>query len=346
MGTADKKRKNFRCVFNDYITQDNRDGVVQSILSQFRGYEADPEITLTDNGFILTLDTNDELTPTSVRDKILWNRFVERVTTQDSIRKVQIIRLPQAGILDFGKRVDGTGSVGGFGPDVDPIVGDTGVDEKLHITSEHPAKTKIDGGTDPRILGETASVHYADVTDVGSEGQVFVKGLTPQDLSSDVTSMENKDETTLESGRKIPRIFGFKVVSFQSDTGGSFTMTKPNGMTTVNPDPSIEGTKADSGTGIGGGAAISAASFFVYDPKNAQGTELGAERNRGDNPGFFSFSNKQEEVEDDKNSVELPQARGGGQAVPDGGQVEGWYASSFGLNETYDYLGDADDYEF
>jgi len=30
--------------------------------------------------------------------------------------------------------------------------------------------------------------------------------------------------------------------------------------------------------------------------------------------------------------------------VPDGGQIEGWYASSFfGLNETYDYVGDIDD---
>ena len=98
-------RKNFRCIFNDYVTKDNRDGVVQSVISQFQGYFANPEVTVVDDGFVLSLDVSDELTPTAIRDKILWNRFIERVTTQDAIRKIQIIRLPKAS--------NGEGSVGG-----------------------------------------------------------------------------------------------------------------------------------------------------------------------------------------------------------------------------------------
>ena len=73
MGTAKNLgRKNFRCIFNNYITQAAHDGIVQSIISQFQGYFAEPEVTLVDNGFILSLTLSDELTATAVRDKILW----------------------------------------------------------------------------------------------------------------------------------------------------------------------------------------------------------------------------------------------------------------------------------
>ena len=38
--------------------------------------------------------------------------------------------------------------------------------------------------------------------------------------------------------------------------------------------------KANPGTGIGGGAPISGASWFVTQPGNEQGTQLGVERNK------------------------------------------------------------------
>ena len=114
------------------MTKDNREGIIRSIMSQFEGYEADPEVTVHDEGFILTLSLGSELTSTLARDKILWNQFVESVTAQDAIRKIQILRLPQAGIMDFGERATAEGSVGGFGPEVDPFTGDTGVNEKLN----------------------------------------------------------------------------------------------------------------------------------------------------------------------------------------------------------------------
>jgi hypothetical protein len=114
---VDKQRKNFRCIFNPYVTKDNRDGIIRSIIAQFDSYEADPEVTVHDDGFILTLSIGPDLSPTLVRDKILWNQFVESVTAADAIRKIQIIRIPKnSGLMDFGGRVEGQGSVGGFGP--------------------------------------------------------------------------------------------------------------------------------------------------------------------------------------------------------------------------------------
>jgi hypothetical protein len=336
-------RKNFKCIFNDYITAENRDAVIQSIISQFQGYFAEPEVTLLDHGFVLSLSLSDDLTDHAVRDKILWNRYIERVTTQDAIRKIQILRLPQAGLMDFGGRIEGNGSVGGFGPDVDPIVGDTGVNEKLNIPQDHPAKYKIDGGKDPKTLGETASVHLADKTDMSSEGQAFVKGLTPESLSSDATELVAGPNDELSTGK---RVMGFRVLSFESDTGGSFTMTHPNQYgIDMNDTHQLKRTNQDL-------AMLPKGNFYNTDINNERGTRTGVEtESRGDEassaPLIFNSSKTNEpEVEDEESATAIPQARGGGQSVPDGGKIEGWYASNFGLNETYDYAGDKDDYEF
>ena len=58
------QRKNFRCVFNRYVTKDNQEAVVLSIISQFEGYFADPEVTVTDDGFIISLSIGENLSPT------------------------------------------------------------------------------------------------------------------------------------------------------------------------------------------------------------------------------------------------------------------------------------------
>ena len=349
-------RKNFKCVFNRYVTKENQDAIIRSIISQFEGYYAEPEVTVTDDGFTITLTLGDNLSPTLVRDKILWNQFIESVTVADAIRKIQIIRLPKAGLMDFGARIDAEGSVGGFGPDVDPITGDTGVNEKLNTDlTVKPRKYQIDA--DPGdSLGHHASVHYADPTDTMSEDQTYVPGLTPEGLDSESTEVSNDDETTeLDSGRSdtsLPKIFGkFRRIAIDSDTGGAFTLNKPNGFQSVNDTPETGGLhqKATPATGIGGGAPISGASWYVTQPGNEQGTELGVERVRGDAtdaPLSFAASKIDDDIEDKDSAVEIPQARGGGQAIPDGGQVEGWFASShFGLNETYDYEGDSNGYD-
>ena len=221
-------RKNFRCTFNGYVTKDNRDGVIRSVISQFEGYFADPEVTVHDDGFILSVLIGEGLSPTMVRDKILWNQFIESVSVQDTIRKIQILRLPRGGIMDFGERMNGEGSVGGFGPTVDPTVGDTGVNEKLDTPLTHkPPKYYIDG--DPGdSLGLHANVRRADsMTDAIHEDQSFATSpdITAEGLDSSPTKVEKDPHSDLESGRKLPQIFNaFKKISIDTDVGGAFTL--------------------------------------------------------------------------------------------------------------------------
>jgi hypothetical protein len=335
-------RKNFRCVFNKYVNEANKDAVIRSVISQFEGYYADPEVTLTDEGFILSVNTGENLSPSSVRDKILWNQFVERVTAQDAIRKIQIIRLPQS-----SKENEGT--VGAFGPHGS----DSGVDE---VDGNPHMEYKIDMGDRPDgpIL---AALRYAD-----PDGQMLPEIYGPgaedgEPVDEDVIS--NATDMTKPSKAKL--FMGFKVVAFESDIGGSFTMTKPNGMQDLNP-PAGAGRDqvAKPGTGIGGGADLSGASWFVYDPLNSQSTAPGDKRDRYD-PLSAPFSDIQpaaksilgslnfaeDEEEGDEQGIKGPYGAtlnvlGAGED-PMGGAA---YGSIFGINETYDYEGDLDVNDF
>jgi len=346
------QRKNFRCTFNRYVSEYNRDAVVRSIISQFEGYFAEPEVTVTDDGFIISLALGDNLSATMVRDKILWNQFVESVTAADAIRKMQIIRLPKA-----SKENEGT--VGGFGPHGS----DSGVDE-IMVADGRPIphkEFKIDMGD--RADGPptvTASLRYADPTG-NMLPQVYGPGAetdkpVDEDLNSDITNMKSDPSTELDSGKPAqnhPKLFmGFRVVAINSDTGGAFTLNQPNGFQDVGKPPRSGDIHQEAGaaTGIGGGAPISGASWYVTQPGNEQGTDLGTERIKSDASaapfGAIAASKIEPEPEDVDSAIDLPQARGGTQSVPDGGQVEGWFASRyFGLNETYGYEGDIDDYD-
>ena len=133
--------RTFKCKFNDRVTSDNRDGVIQSLINQFEGLGAEPEVTLDGDTFSLTLNLSDNLTPTMVRDKLAWNYFIDRVTTGDSIRKIKVMRMPKA-----LKEVEGDGK-----GQLDGIDRDTGVDEVLLEDGEQQPQTeyKIDMGDRP-----------------------------------------------------------------------------------------------------------------------------------------------------------------------------------------------------
>ena len=89
-------RRTFKCRFNIYITQDNREGVLASILSQFQGYNCDPEITLLDDdNFAISVNIDDVITPTLVRDKLVFNYFIDGVSSSDTIRAVRKMVLPR-----------------------------------------------------------------------------------------------------------------------------------------------------------------------------------------------------------------------------------------------------------
>jgi hypothetical protein len=133
--------RTFKCKFNDRVTTDNRDGVIQSLINQFEGLGAEPEVTLDGDTFSLTLNLSDNLTPTMVRDKLSWNYFIDRVTTGDSIRKIKVMRMPKSVKEVIG---DGQGQLDG-------IASDTGVNEILLEDGRPQAQPeyKIDMGDRP-----------------------------------------------------------------------------------------------------------------------------------------------------------------------------------------------------
>ena len=89
------ERKNFKCQFNPYVSVENREGVIQSIIAQFEGYYADPEVTSEGNeSFTLSVTMTEGLTPTLVRDKLLFNYFIDRVTVSEIIRTLKRRKLP------------------------------------------------------------------------------------------------------------------------------------------------------------------------------------------------------------------------------------------------------------
>jgi len=340
------KRKNFKCIFNGYVSEYNRDAVIRSVIAQFEGYFAEPEVTVTDSGFIISLLIGDNLSPTAVRDKILWNQFIESVSIADEIRKIQIIRLPKA-----SKENEGT--VGAWGPHGS----NSGVDE-IMVANGKPIphmEYKIDMGDRPDgPMTFNSSLHYADPTEdiiptiygPGAENGEPVD----EDLKSDVT------DVTSQPARNHAKLFmGFKVVAVDSDTGGSFTLTTPNGFQDVEEPPrgGARHERANSATGIGGGADISGASWYVTQPGNEQGTQPGAERLKDDGStapfGSIvanSIISPTLKAEDDTQSIEGPygdtlDVLGVGDH-PMGGAT---YGSIFGMNETYDYEGDVDGYD-
>ena len=156
--------RTFKCKFNDRVTSDNRDGVIQSLINQFGGLGAEPEVTLDGDTFSLTLSLSDELTPTMVRDKLAWNYFIDRVTTGDSIRKIKVMRMPKA-----LKEVEGDGK-----GQLDGIARDTGVDEVLLEDGKQQPQTeyKIDMGdrTDgPPVRRRTPAVFGLGMSRGGSK---------------------------------------------------------------------------------------------------------------------------------------------------------------------------------
>lgn len=130
-------RKTFRCQFNRYVDRSNRDGVLSSLLSQFQGYDCNPEITLEDDStFTLTVDIGGELTSTLVRDKLAFNYFVNTVRAVDEINKIRKMILPKPvaksvnleGIMDiFSGKLDNENIElpEGARPDIRNILGST-----------------------------------------------------------------------------------------------------------------------------------------------------------------------------------------------------------------------------
>jgi len=196
-------RRTFKCKFSDRVTSDNRDGVIQSLINQFEGLYADPEVTLDGDTFSITLTISDSLPPTLVRDKLALNYFIDRVTTGDSIKRIKVMRMPKA-----TQEVIGNGE-----GQLDGIARDTGVNEILVNDDGHQQSQmeyKIDMGDRPdgppvkkrntvglmglgMSRGGSSWIKQADPGSLRNEGQAFTREpddvMGPEDLDSMATDV-------------------------------------------------------------------------------------------------------------------------------------------------------------
>lgn len=210
----DRVRKIFRCQFSDYITPENRDGVIRSLIMQFEGLFAEPEVTLSnDNSFTISLLVGRELTPTLVRDKLLWNQFITSVTTSDVIKQLKArIKLPQA----FNEG----GTLNGVGPFVDPDTQRSGVNETLYTDGEPVAQTEYDFDMGDRPAGPPVrhrqtpkafalgSIKQADPTGNTVPGVFFGDGIA-------------RDEDTLSDATDVTAHRHGRIFKADLDAGGS-----------------------------------------------------------------------------------------------------------------------------
>lgn len=342
MGT----RRTFKCKFNDRVTSENRDGVVQSLISQFQGLDADPEVTIDGNTFTLTLTISDEVTPTMVRDKLVWNYFIDQVTVGDSIRKIKVMRMPKA-----TQEVIGNGE-----GQLDGIARDTGVNEILVNDDGHQQKQmeyKIDMGdrpdgppvkhrSVPGALSVTSSwVKQADPGSLRNEGQSFTHEpddvMGPEDLDSMATDVT-----------KLPKVF-----ASEDDAGGS-QFGQPYDKKTVmdSVDNAPQATRAPRVTVFNSGTGPTEETGGPI-PFNSWLSETEATMPKGEDtkaPLDFTASLKGEKGDSENidSAIELPEATQGGTVLG----LEGWFSASlhFGYDDgdsdndnTYDYSEDDDD---
>ena len=197
---------------------------------------------------------------------------------------------------------------------------------------------KLDMADRPDGPPFTASIKYADPT-----GDMLPTVFGPG--SEDGKPVDENSRSNVTDMTSEPRtVLGFRTVSFSQGEGSSFTMNPTNAHdVSLDPAKSLQTTHSDQ-------AFVPGGNFFNYSLNDASGMQTGPEQREegrdSQGHGFLNFSSKTDtavETEDEKSAVDIPQARGGGSGVPDGGQVEAWYASNLGLNETYDYLGDQDE---
>ena len=343
MGT----RRTFKCKFNDRVTSDNRDGVIQSILSQFNGLEADPEVTLDGDTFSITLTIGENFSPTLVRDKLALNYFIDRVTTGDSIRKIKVMRMPQA-----TQEVIGNGE-----GQLDGIARDTGVNEILTQNTEDgeevvPRAKYTIGPNPPGVperrrtpavfglgmsRGGSSWIKQADPGSLRNEGQAFTNEpddvIGPEDLDSMATDVT-----------KLPSSFAMHYAS-ENDAGGSqfgqpfdpkTVMDSVNNAPLPSSGPRItvfnSGTTPTRETGgpIPFNSWLSETQATMPKGKDTKG------------PLDFTASLKGTDDENIDSAIELPEATQGGTVLG----LEGWFSASlhFGYDDndtdddgTYNY---------
>jgi len=377
------ERKNFKCQFNPYVSVENREGVIQSIIAQFEGYYADPEVTSEGNeSFTLSVTMTEGLTPTLVRDKLLFNYFIDRVTVSEIIRTLKRRKLPvptswkREALLDrHDLEIEPEETVDEYTEYPEELP-----DKSYVLRAEEPtpeylidmADRKPDGPelvhkSKPKLLStgmkKTADPTDSDLNEVGPGIYTgFAPDVTREDLASNERSLKGPKSVGTFANHK----FNSKLAT-ENDGGGlagwGMGGTTTNYMTSVQSAP--RETKAPGSSSGNHYDGIGSTTSWFHDNVTSQGLHPGEtihptggesflnQVNREDNrdvkmPAFAS-KDEEEQFKEPKSSLDIPIAAGGS-GLPLGesesaGKIKGWFGStndSFGFNEYYDYEGTID----
>lgn len=324
------ERRNFRCKFNQYVIPENRDAVVRSVISQLDGYFGEPEVTLVDdNEFIISVSLGDNLTASMVRDKLLWNYFIHSVSAQESIRRVQILRLPKSSSRE----------------EVSQDLGDSGVDPFLNVELPDVSSIIGDEGKRPKSSHKVFNsvLHYADPT-----GQIIPKIFNGTNEDLDVDQLSSIHDMNTPSVLTSSRHYAFG----EGDSGGYFgdspSQATQHGVNVTKAPQETRGrTEQNEGiTDPGTAPPISFQGFFGNDPLVDDSFKSKSEHSKG--PLDFTASKHDDAENDGYEAGPVPQL-GVGEVV-DGEPINhGWFSAStvFGLNDHYTYESDVnDDFDF
>ena len=305
-------RQNFTCRFNDYITPDNRDGVILSVISQLQGYNCDPEVTvLEDNSFTVSVGIDGDLSPALVRDKLAFNYFIESVSTGDNIRRIKRMTLPTPVSSTSLNRLQ---EIRDGDMDNIDVANPEGIYKNLESLVMGAIKTADPTGElIPEMI--TGDAEGAKDLDVSSRSQIDKSDTLP-DAGADV-GIRVTPKPQLFAGS---RTFNSKMAAGTGgDSGGaSFTL---------NPPPHERSDARKSIPAAPQGVSVSSDSSQAAIPFNSmlsgghdldilgQGGLAALSEAKHDSLGLPSFNSFKrvtaEEVEDIEKSAEIPAAAGG-----------------------------------
>jgi len=232
---SDVSRRSFKCKFVPYVTEDNRDGIVRSLIAQFEGLDAEPEVTVDKNILTITVTVGDALTPTLVRDKLLWNYFIESVTTGESLRRLKILSLPK---VNADKQELGTGQLDGM--EANAFAGGEVLKENTREDGEKQVpqmEYKIDNADRPdgppirhketvgvfglgMSKGGSSWLKFADPGTLRGEGvPTFTEGFGGDDQATESVGPQDLDSKATVVD-EFPKVFAYRYAT-ENDAGGS-----------------------------------------------------------------------------------------------------------------------------
>jgi len=300
-------------------------------MSQLQGYDCDPEVTLTDDGIIISVTLTGDLTPSLIRDKLVFNYFIKSVSSGDTVRRIKKLVLPQASQFK----------------NVSPFVNSTTLDE--HVTSDLGAASE-----GPRrsytIDDEDYILSFRRVADPRGNmlPGVFMGEPTDEDISTNATQINAED---LQGGRNMTKLIsGSKLGAGGGDANGpGLGMYSP-------PHQRIDTTEstpaAPEGVGVSSDSSQAAIPFnsmvsgdhddYILNPRGL--------KNNYDSLGLAAF--KRVSSDEIERTTQMDMASGGGKPALGLGEevIEPWFSQAsknniyLGLAHEHPYDEETDEY--